>query len=187
VAIVSDGLGEYEAMNTGSVAVTLVRAVGALSRNDLPERPGHAGWPTPTPAGQCLGPYRAEFGIVAHASGRDDAIAEIERAADDVLLPLRGTTLRSAITVPATVAGLSLEGDGLRFLACKPSDDGRWTVLRCVNSTSRVATGAWRCGWPAREARHSRLDEQPGEALSVRDGRVECSAQPGEVVTVLVR
>jgi hypothetical protein len=187
VAVISDGLGEYEVMDDGSVAVTLVRAVGALSRSDLPERPGNAGWPTPTPAAQCRGPFRAEFGIVAHASERDEAIAEIERAADAILLPLRGTTLRSAITPSDTVAGLALEGGGLRFLACKPSDDGRWTVLRCVNSTGHVVSGAWRCGWPAREARRSHLDEQSGERVSVRDGRLDFTAEPGEVVTLLVR
>ena len=187
VALISDGLGEYEAMDDGSVAVTLIRAVGALSRSDLPERPGNAGWPTPTPAAQCHGSYRAEFGVIAHRPARDEAIAEIERAADDVLLPLRGATLRSAVAPPSTIAGLSLEGDGLRFLACKPSDDGRWTVLRCVNSTSRVASGSWHCGWTAREARRSRLDEQPGELLSLGDGRVEFTANPHEVVTVLVR
>jgi alpha-mannosidase len=187
VTVISDGLGEYEAMDDGSVAVTLVRAVGALSRSDLPERPGHAGWPTPTPGAQCHGPYRAELGIMAHVTERDDALLEIERAADGILLPLRGITLRSAIAPIDTVAGLSLEGEGLRFLACKPSDDGRWTVLRCVNSTDRVASGAWRCGWSAREARRSHLDEQSGERVPVRDGRLELTAKPGEVVAVLVR
>jgi hypothetical protein len=41
--VYSDGLAEYEADDDGAVAVTLVRAVGELSRPDLPERPGHAG------------------------------------------------------------------------------------------------------------------------------------------------
>jgi alpha-mannosidase len=187
VAVISDGLGEYEAMGDGSVAVTLVRAVGELSRNNLPERPGHAGWPTPTPAAQCIGPCRAEFGVIPHGSSRDEAIDSIERAADDLLLPLRGTTLRSALEVPDVVAGLTLEGAGLRFLACKPSADGQWTVLRCVNSTSRDATGTWRCGWPVREARRSRLDEQPGEVVPVHNGGVAITAKPGEAVTVLLR
>ncbi|MGQ0713380.1 MAG: glycosyl hydrolase-related protein [Gemmatimonadaceae bacterium] len=186
MTVISDGLGEYESMGDGSVAVTLVRAVGGLSRNDLPERRGHAGWPTPTPAAQCLGPLRAEFGLVAHAAARDEAIGDIERAADDILLPLVGTTLRSAIKVPNAVSGLSLEGDGLRFLACKESEDGQWIVLRCVNPTTRVVIGAWRCGWPVRDARLSRLDEQPGDSLPVRDARIDFRVRPGEVVTVLV-
>jgi mannosylglycerate hydrolase len=187
MTLISDGLAEYEAMSDGGMAVTLVRAVGALSRNDLPERPGHAGWPTSTPGAQILGHYRAEFALVPYAATVEDVVTEIERIADDVLLPLAGTTLRSAIHRVDPVAGLSLEGDGLRFLACKESEDGAWTVLRCVNVTSRRVSGSWRCGWPVREARHARLDEQPGETATVRDGIVDVVVGPSEVATVLVR
>jgi mannosylglycerate hydrolase len=187
LTVISDGLGEYEAMPDGGIAVTLVRSVGALSRNDLPERPGHAGWPTPTPGAQVLGPYHARFAVVPHGSPGDDVITAIERAADDVLLPLVGTTLRSAMNVIPPVAGLSLEGEGLRFLACKESEEGEWTVLRCVNATSRRVTGSWRCGWPVRDAREARLDEQPGDPLPVREGVIEVTLAPSEVATVLVR
>jgi alpha-mannosidase len=187
MALISDGLGEYEILDDGAIAVTLLRAVGHLSRNDLPERPGHAGWPVPTPAAQCLGPYRAEFAILPHG-GEDDAIVEIERAADDVLLPVRGSTLRSATRSLDPVAGLTLEGDALRFLACKPSEDGEWTVLRCVNVTSQPARGSWRCSWPVREARSARLDEHPETPLVVREeGIVDVRVAAHAVVTVLVR
>ena len=187
MALISDGLGEYEVLDDGAIAVTLVRGVGALSRNDLPERPGHAGWPVPTPAAQCLGRHRAHFALLPHGT-HDDAIGDIERAADDALLPLRGRTLRSATRPPDRVAGLTLEGDGLRFLACKPSEDGQWTVLRCVNVTSRVASGSWRCSWPLREARRARLDEDPGEPLPVREGgAVDVRLEPLAVATIVVR
>ncbi len=187
MALISDGLGEYEILEDGAIAVTLLRAVGELSRNDLPERPGHAGWPVPTPAAQSLGPYRAEFALLPHGP-EDDAVAEIERAADDALLPLRGSTLRSATHPLDPVAGLTLEGDALRFLACKPSDDGEWTVLRCVNVTSRPARGSWRCSWPVREARRARLDEHPEEPLVVREGGiVELQVAARAALTVLVR
>src|SRR5690606_10485667 len=62
----SDGLAEYEAGGDGSIAVTLVRAVGQLSRADLAERPGHAGWPAPTPDAQSLGGFCALFGLLLH-------------------------------------------------------------------------------------------------------------------------
>ena len=186
VTLISDGLGEYEVTGDGAIAVTLVRAVGALSRNDLPERPGHAGWPVPTPAAQCMGHYRAAFAVLPHAAGEN--LTDIERTADDVLLPLRGWTLRSAARQPEVVTGLSLEGDGLRFLACKTSDDGAWTVLRCVNVTSRPADGFWRCSWPVREARSARLDEHAGAALPVRDDRiVDIRVAPLSTSTILVR
>ncbi len=187
MALISDGLAEYEVLDDGAIAVTLLRAVGELSRNDLPERPGHAGWPVPTAAAQCLGRHRAEFALFPHGAGAD-AIVEIERVADDVLLPLRGATLRSATRPPEPVAGLTLEGAGLRFLACKPSEDGAWVVLRCVNVTSRSVRGAWRCAWPIREARRARLDEQGGDSLTVRaSGVVEVGVEPLGVSTVLVR
>ena len=76
VTVISDGLAEYEADADGAVHVTLARAVGELSRNELPERPGHAGWPSPTPQAQCRGPFAAEFAR-AHArpvGGRDVGI-----------------------------------------------------------------------------------------------------------------
>jgi hypothetical protein len=52
--LVSDGLAEYEVEPDGTAWVTLLRAVGELSRHNLPERPGHAGYPVETPAAQRL-------------------------------------------------------------------------------------------------------------------------------------
>jgi hypothetical protein len=71
--LVSDGLAEYEARDDGALCVTLVRAVGELSRPDLPERPGHAGWPSPTPEAQCPGAFEARFAVAAHAAWDDDS------------------------------------------------------------------------------------------------------------------
>ena len=118
----------------------------------------------------------------------DDATADaIERAADDVLLPLVGTTLRSALVVPAPTMGVELSGRGLAFSAAKPGEDGEWLVLRCVNVTEAAVEGAWTVGFAIREARRSRLDETPGEPLPARDGAVSFVAPPRAVVTILVR
>ena len=89
----ADGLAEYQATDEASVAVTLLRCVGELSRGDLPERPGHAGWPAPIPLAQSLGPFAAAFALLLHGP-RDDAVAaQVEQVADDVLLPLTGRDL----------------------------------------------------------------------------------------------
>ena len=117
--------------------VTLVRGVGELSRNDLVERPGHAGWPTPTPGAQCLGEFGGEFAVMLHGPRLAPTIDAIERAADDVLNPLVGTTLRSAISVQPRVDGVELVGAGLAFSTIKESEDGEWLVLRCVNAARR--------------------------------------------------
>jgi mannosylglycerate hydrolase len=185
--IYSDGLAEYETDAKGDVAVTLVRCVGDLSRNDLPERPGHAGWPVPTPEAQMFGPFGAELAFFPHGPRSPDVIDTIERTADDVLLPLVGTTLRSAMGDYSAAGGLELEGEGLAFSTAKESEDGDWLVLRCVNLTDVATKGTWRLPFSPREARLARLDETPLGALTPTDDSVVFTAAPRAVVTILVR
>ncbi len=183
----SDGLAEYEARPDGRIGVTLVRAIGELSRDDLPERPGHAGWPAPTPAAQSLGPFAARFALLLHGARSDATTSEVERAADDVLLPLRGATLRSALGIPAPTRGVELLGRGLAFSACKPAEQPGWTVVRCVNLLDAPVDGGWRFERPVTHAVRARLDETLGEPLQPRADAVQFTAAPREVVTILVR
>jgi alpha-mannosidase len=185
--VYSDGLAEYEVTDDGDVFVTLVRAVGELSRGNLPERPGHAGWPMATPGAQCLGPFECELALLLHGPRSAETMALVERTADDVLLPLRGTTLRSAYAALQPGGGLELAGDGLTFSACKESEDGTWTVLRCVNVTERAVDGAWQLGLPIAEAQLARLDETPLARLSHSAHSVTFVAEPRAIVTILAR
>ena len=187
LTIYSDGLAEYEAMRDGRTAVTLVRAVGELSRDDLPDRPGHAGWPAPTPLAQILGPFRGCFALAPHGARDAASVDAIERLADDVLLPLRGGTLRSALAIPAPTTGIELEGRGLAFAACKPAERDGWITLRAVNLLDTAATGRWRFGRAPREAVLARLDETPLAPLPVLDDGIAFEAGPRGTVTVLVR
>ena len=185
--VYSDGLAEYEADAAGDVAVTLVRAVGDLSRNDLPERPGHAGWPVATPEAQMPGAFAAELALLPHGPRSTETVDVIERNADDVLLPLTGTTLRSAIADYTATPGLELDGEGLAFSSAKDSEDGEWLVLRCVNLTDKRVNGAWRLPFEPSEARLARLDETPLGAAALTGREVVFAAGPHAVVTLLVR
>lgn len=185
--LVSDGLAEYEADAAGDVAITLIRAVGDLSRSDLPERPGHAGWPVPTPEAQMFGPFAAEFALFPHGPRTVETIDLIERTADDVLVPLVGTTLRSAISDYPAAGGLELEGAGLAFSAAKESDDGAWLVLRCVNLTEEPRQGTWRLPFAPVEAKLARLDETAIADAAMEGDRIVFDAGPRAVITILVR
>jgi hypothetical protein len=187
VTLFSDGLAEYESLDDGTVAVTLFRAVGELSRADLPERPGHAGWPASTPGAQAIGPYRGSFAVALHGADDSESREMIEQLADDVLLPIRGETLRYNLREPHAAGGLELHGDGLAFSAAFPSGATDWTTLRCVNRRDEAVRGAWRLGRSISEAKRARLDETPGTELRVQHGLVEFDAAPREVVTILVR
>jgi hypothetical protein len=185
--IVSDGLAECEATQGGEVLVTLLRAVGALSRNDLPERPGHAGWPAPTPKAQSLGAFGANLALLLHGPRTTNSIDVIEHAADDALLPLEGRTIRASRQRPLESLGVEIRGAGLAFSTVKESEDGDWLVARCVNLGESSVEGAWRFGVPIREARLARLDETPRERLAIAGDTVSFHAPPRAVSTILVR
>jgi alpha-mannosidase len=182
----SDGLAEYESTKSG-FAITLLRSVGQLSRRDLPERPGHAGWPAATPEAQCVGAFAAELAIMLHGPRTNATIDEIESVSDDVLFPLEGTTLRSALRVPAPIMGLALEGAGLAFSCAKESETGDAIVLRCVNLLDQEVAGSWRLPRMVRDPQLARLDETPLTPIEVRGDRIPFLAPPRGIVTILVR
>jgi mannosylglycerate hydrolase len=62
-ALFNKGLPEYELMPGGTLHLSLLRAIGWLSRGDLIRRPGQAGPPFPCPDAQCLGEHVFEYGI----------------------------------------------------------------------------------------------------------------------------
>jgi alpha-mannosidase len=188
LALLGPAFFEYEWTRQGDLLLTLLRAVGELSRGDLPTRPGHAGWPTPTPLAQCPGVSRVELAVAPVSE------AELERGDvlpalwEDAFLPVRGFWLRDVGELDLTSVDVTLEGSGLVLSAVKPAQQGSPLVLRCYNATGRRAAGAWRFGDGVKSAHRVRADERESVAL-VLEGRgklVRFAAEPHEVVTILV-
>jgi alpha-mannosidase len=186
LTVFSDGLAEYEARDDG-ILMTLVRGVGELSRNDIRERPGHAGWPAPTPRAQCLGEFAGAFAVLLHGPRTPATLDLIERTADDVLNPLVGTTLRSSIATAPRVEGVELIGECLTFCALKESEDGQYLVLRCVNVGDATVAGRWRLPFDVHDTKLARLDETILTDLPSEGREVRFDAPPRAVVTLLVR
>jgi 2-O-(6-phospho-alpha-D-mannosyl)-D-glycerate hydrolase len=187
LAVLAPGFFEYEHTPPGDIVVTLLRAIGSLSRGDLPVRPGHAAWPTAIPEAQCLGSSRIELALAPLASGES-----IPGWWESVFTPVRGLWIRDAIGRGPTShrAGITLDGAGLVFSALKPgAGDPRDVVLRCYNPDDRPIAGAWRFAAPVSAAFRTRLDErEPVPLVLEDDGRVvRFTAGPREIVTVMVR
>ncbi len=181
VSVFSDGLAEYEATPDGDVAVTLLRAVGELSRSSLPERAGHAGWPVATPLAQCQGPFQATLAVLLHGPDIPATRDAIERTAEDVLLPVRGITLQDGSI--GEMEGVTLMGRGLRLLACKPAEDGRGIIVRFANVTGSHVVA--QCALPGlARAWLARLDETVSGALATNENRVQLHVGPHAVVTL---
>jgi alpha-mannosidase len=185
------GLYEYELTGDGTIAVTVLRSVGDLSRGELAARPGHAGWPTATPQAQELGRFRAELAVTAASVGEAGTPAEwneLERLAEEFHAPLGGLMLPYAIDAPEAVQGPVLSGNGLAFKAAKLSEDGAALVLRCVNLTAESVSGSWTLPFEIERVHRCRLDETPVRELTISDesDRIAFDAGPREVVTLLI-
>ncbi len=181
VTVYSDGLGEYEATPDGAIAVTVLRAVGELSRADLPERPGHAGYPARTPDAQSRGPWEATCAVFPHGSAHVATFDSIVAVADEVLVPPTGESIPRMGA--ARHEGPRLEGAGLQFLGARPGAVPGSIVVRCANVTGATMPGAWAVPGLTRAWR-LRLDDQRLGALAVMGERVAFEVPASGVATI---
>lgn len=104
LTVVHEGLLEYEVVDGGrSLALTLLRATGMLSRVEMTYRPLPAGPPTPLEAPQMLGPVEARYAV--HI-GDADPYALV----DDAFLPLQVATADGGGTAPDSGSALLVDG-----------------------------------------------------------------------------
>jgi mannosylglycerate hydrolase len=186
--LVADGLPEYERLAAGGVAVTVLRCIGELSRNDLTRRRGHAGWPMAIPEAQQRGPFNARCWLSRAPSITDvDALVTLatERA-DEVLRPLMAITYRDLLTAPDVISPLSVEGRGLVVSALKPSEDRRSLVIRVQNALSTPEHARIAIHVPFVQLHRARLDETPLEPLAHSDGEIDIVVAPHATETLLV-
>jgi alpha-mannosidase len=191
LTVFARGLFEYELRQDETLAVTLFRAVGELSRADLAARPGHAAWPTSTPNAREVGRFRAELAVALDTVSPESPVQQwdrVERLAEQFHAPLAGLMLRYGIAVPWSVDGPALRGRGLTFKSLKPAEEGNALALRCVNVAGEPTRGEWLLPLVATRAYRARLDETPLTDLPLaREGRqIRFDAKPREVVTIVV-
>lgn len=150
LAVVAPGLHEGEVTPDGTIAITLLRCTGWLSRMDLHTRPSHAGPALPTPGAQCIRTTRAHLSLLAAGDARD---------ARDAELGLLATHASDEPLVAAGTSLLSIEPRSLLLSALKPAEDDRGLVLRVLNPTDDDREAVVRLGFDVAEAAAVRLDE----------------------------
>jgi alpha-mannosidase len=162
LAVFAPGFFEYQWTPRGELLITLLRSVGELSKGDLRTRPGHAGWPTPTPEAQCLGSETIEFGIAWVTTADLVAPEQLERLWEERFVPPVSRWIRDyAAAAPplATMMGCALEGEGLVLSALKPAEDGLGVAARCYNVRPLEVAGRLRSARRLVRARLIRADE----------------------------
>jgi mannosylglycerate hydrolase len=190
LTIANRGLPEFEALPDGTVCLTLLRAVGWLSRDDLLTRAGGAGPDTPTPDAQCTGRQRVEYAIVPHEGSWLDSGAYL--VAHDYLAPLYGSvTGKHNGGKPRRDGLLEIEGDHTLLLsACKKAERSNALILRVWNVAPQSTRARVRLQQRPTSVRMVDLKEDPlgkGELLLADDGSFELQAGPRQIVTVEIR
>lgn len=185
--MIADGLADAH-VHDHRLALTLLRGTGELSRSTIIERPGHAGWPVPTPGAQCLGAFSARTALYLHGPMSDDLLSRVRDVCDDVLLPLVGESWRDAAH-GGTWGGPEVVGEAFELSALTVSaHDERAIVVRLVNLTTRAAWGALRMPFSGPwEFTSCRLDETPTAPPVTHDDALTFEASPRAIVTLRVR
>jgi alpha-mannosidase len=193
LAILAPGFFQYEWTADRDLLVTLIRSVGELSKPDLPERPGHAGWPQPTPLAQEPGDHSVQLAVVPIGEADLDRPDRMMELWEDAFLPVQSGFFRryarNAGAQPERDDGIQLEGDGLVLSAIKRAEQGEGLVLRCYNITESPVEGRWVFAGALREAWLLRADETGALELSLPEDRrsVPFSAGAHQIITVVVQ
>jgi alpha-mannosidase len=194
LAVGVDGLREYAVLHDGrTIAITLLRAVGWLSRGDLPERKGHAGPALTTPSAQCIGSREYRYCVVPLGG--------------DVTLPTAARQIREFLSPAWSAQGdaalrsfYSVDGDpAVQPSALRAGRDGT-IVARLFNPAREPASATLRFARAAIDARAVDLREgdlalgntgldivRTATPPDVESGAVEVRLAPYEIGTYLIR
>ncbi|WP_370349043.1 hypothetical protein [Catenulispora sp. EB89] len=151
LAVLLDHVSEYELVDDGrTLALTLLRSVGLLSRNDNAWREEPAGPQLPTPGAQCHGVRTVELGLYLyagewHESGLLDAAERYRHPF--TALPGRSQNPDNIPEVPG--GGFEIGGRGVVLSSCRDVGDNgggeapevRLVALTPEPTTATISTG----------------------------------------------
>jgi len=179
------GLPEYEALRepdgTTTIALTLLRCVGYLSRADNRARSSPAGPSLETPGAQMLGRWTFHYSLIPHEGGWENAVAEAHRFAR----PLSAVRIREgAGLLPPSAGLLEIEPPELVLSSLKLAEDGGGAVVRLYNVSDNAVEGRLRLLGPHGAVELVNLNEEPLGPATVDDGWVRLLARRNEIVTL---
>ena len=187
LAILNKGLPEYEIIpDHNTIALTLVRSVGWLSRGDLEYRKENAGPSLPTPEAQCLGENIFSYAVIPHPGNW--AEARIPQKTRQYKTKVLTKQLKNQ---PGNLADkysfIELEGEYLGISAIKKNEFEDKLVVRVYNPTDREITGKIKLGFNMHKVYLGKLDESYGTELPYIDvDEVKIELKPREIKTMIL-
>ena len=205
LAVLNRGLPSVEVHEDGTIALTLLRSVGWLSRDDLWVRRIAAGPLVPTLGAQCLGEYTYAYAVLPHSGDWRSAyrtahnfnapvlarradthpgleLREMNITRDDPARVRQNPWPRGG-DLPPSLSVVQIEPGILILSAVYRSGDA--LIVRCYNPTRDAVRGTIRFGLPLERAERVRMDETVLAELTVSaGGQIAVEARGGEVITL---
>jgi alpha-mannosidase len=199
LAVLSRGLPEYEIVAgadgpSSAVALTLLRCVGWLSREDLSTRRGHAGPMLSTPEAQGIGTHVFHYALAPHAGSWESEDALVAREAEAFEEPLRAcATEQHGGALPNLWSFVHVAPQNILISAVKRAERGDGLVVRLYNPTEAdVSTGVI-LARPFDEVVETNLNEealqsgQPRDLARILTTGVHLTMRAGAIRTLLFR
>jgi alpha-mannosidase len=186
LAVFSAGLPEVQASRDRggrvALALTLLRGVGWLSRDDLRTRRMNAGPTIPTPDAQCAGPRAFRYAVLPYTGGW--VSAGVKRASRLWRTPVLAVQGVRDLHVPGGEGLVCATGEAVCVTAVKKHEARDTLVVRLVNLTADRVKETLTLGRDVVHAwRTDLLEERVGEIpAGMRDVFVEMG--PHEILTV---
>ena len=185
--VIARGLMEYEILEeTPAIALTLIRAVGDLSRNDLATRPsGHAGPPVATPGAQCHGIHRFDIAFEPRG-GAPSATALLAGARAHNLQPRIVTARVPSGDGPLTRSFVRVDrhSGGAVLSALKQAESGASLIVRLFNPDDAAASASIELDTPVDAAYEVNLLEERQSEIRLQSGTIPIALRPHEIKTV---
>jgi len=194
----AEGLHEYEVKDDGTIAITLLRAVGWLSRPDLKTRNGDAGPSLPTPGAQCPGEHVFRYCLVPHSGnweqgGAWNEVMEFLHPVRCVTLPLAAKSFDGNYPVlpsaeppfPPNASLLSIEPDSMILSALKKAEGRNSLIVRAWNIGTRRVKAKFNFNKNIKRAYSVNLAEKRLKRLKVENGnKINILCGPKQIVSI---
>jgi mannosylglycerate hydrolase len=183
------GLPEIAAISLESgseLALTLLRCVGWLSRDDFQTRRGHAGPMLATPGAQQIGQHQFDYALIPHG-GHWQSAASLAYGFTE---PLRAWPdpqhdEQPEFQLPGSGSFLQIEPDAFVLSAVKPAEEGGGWIGRGCNMSDQPIQVRVKPGLPYGSAWRANLSERRLEELHPGpDGWLTLDAGPWQIVTL---
>jgi alpha-mannosidase len=189
--VANRGLPEVEVLKRPDgnveIALTLLRGINWISRDDFEGRKGHAGPMTATPGAQLIGRWMFDYSMIPHTAGQDSIPPYDKAYAFDAPMRTVSTGLHAG-QLPASGSFVSVEPAAFVISAVKEAESGNGWLVRGYNLTGeeiQVTLKPWK---PFKKVERVNLAEEKLATLKPeKDGSVTLRARGHDIVSVVFR